>query len=154
MTDTKHASFEVLIEMTQNAVNEAGAQLGQLMNERRTAAQQLDVLKEYREDYANRLNQAGQTGITASNYHNFTRFLATLDEAIVQQTKVMTHMDHTISVSRENWRSEQQRLHSYETLQIRRQQQRATLESQREQRLTDELSAAMHRRASLDRGLQ
>lgn len=154
MTDTKQASFDILVELTQNDVDEASAELGKLIGERRNAAQQLDVLREYRQDYANRLNQAGQTGITASNYHNFTRFLATLDEAIVQQTRVMTHMDHNISVSKENWRSKQQRLHSYETLQTRRQQQRAAIESRREQRLTDELSAALHRRASLDRGLQ
>lgn len=152
MTDHKQASFSMLIDLTQNDVDEAGVQLGKLITERRNAAQQLDVLKEYRQDYANRLNNAGQTGITASNYHNFTRFLATLDEAIVQQTRVMTHMDHNISVSQEDWRSKQQRLHSYETLQTRRNQQRMTLENRREQRLSDELSAAVHRRS--DRGLQ
>ncbi len=111
MTDHKKASFNVLIDLTQDDVDKASAQLGKLITERGNAAQQLDVLKEYRQDYANRLNNAGQSGITASNYHNFTRFLATLDEAIVQQTRVMSHMDHNISVSKENWRSKQQRLH-------------------------------------------
>lgn len=154
MNDHRQASFNTLIELTQKNVDEAGAQLGKLVQERRNAGQQLDMLKEYRQDYANRLNSAGQTGITASNYHNFTRFLATLDDAIVQQTRLMTHMDHNISVSKENWRSQQQRLHSYETLQTRRIQQHIALENRREQRLTDELSAAMHRRSSSDRGLQ
>ncbi len=154
MNDHKQASFNTLIELTQRSVDEAGAQLGKLVQERRNADQQLDMLKEYRQDYANRLNNAGQTGITASNYHNFTRFLATLDDAIMQQTRLMTHMDHNISVSKENWRSQQQRLHSYETLQTRRKQQHIALENRREQRLSDELSAAMHRRSSSDRGLQ
>lgn len=154
MNDHKQASFKTLIELTQNNVDEASIQLGKLIAERRNAAQQLDVLKEYRQDYANRLNNAGQSGMTASNYHNFTRFLATLDEAILQQTRVMTHMDYNISVSKENWRSKQQRLHSYETLQTRRNQQRTTFENRREQLISDELSAAIHRRSSSDRGLQ
>lgn len=154
MNDHKQASFNTLIELTQNRVDDAGSQLGKLISERRSAAQQLDVLKEYRQDYANRLNTAGQTGMTASNYHNFTRFLATLDDAIVQQTRLMSHMDHNINVSKENWRSQQQRLHSYETLNTRRNQQRIAFENRREQRLSDELSAAIHRRSSSDRGLQ
>lgn len=154
MTDHKHASFGILIELTQNDVDEASAQLGTLISERNNAATQLDVLKEYRQDYANRLNSAGQTGITASNYHNFTRFLATLDEAIVQQTRVMAHMDHNISVSKEHWRGKQQRLHSYETLQTRRHQQHMAIQHRHEQRLSDEMSATIHRRLSSDRGLQ
>lgn len=152
MTDQKFKSFDTLISLTQNRVDEAGGRLGKLMSERNNAQQQLEMLKEYRKDYADRLNQAGQTGITASNYHNFTRFLATLDEAILQQTKVMTHMDHNISVSKEHWCSEQRRLHSYETLKTRRVQQHIADENRREQLVTDELSAAIHRRNSTDRG--
>lgn len=154
MNDKKHASFNTLIELSKKRVDSAGTQLGQLVNEQRNAENQLDVLKEYREDYASRLTGAGQNGITASNYRNFTRFLATLDDAIVQQTRVMMHLDHNISVSKENWRSEQQRLHSYETLKTRRVQKHMAIENRREQIMSDELSAAIHRRSLPVRGLQ
>src|SRR5690625_2617258 len=139
MTDHKLKSFDTLINLTQNRVDEAGGKLGKLMSERNNAARQLEMLKEYRKDYADRLNQAGGSGITASNYHNFTRFLATLDEAILQQTKIMVHLDHDISISKEHWRGEQRRLHSYETLKSRREQQHLAYQNRREQILTAEL---------------
>ena len=154
MNDNKHASFNILVELSKNRVDTAGNKLGHLVSKYRAAEHQLNVLKEYRQDYAVRLTGAGQNGITASNYRNFTRFLATLDEAIVQQTRVMMHLDQNISVSKENWRSEQQRLHSYETLQTRRAQQHMAIENRREQLVSDELSAAIHRRTLSDRGLQ
>ena len=154
MNDNKHATFNTLIELSKNRVDTAGNELGHLISKQRSAQQQLNVLKEYRQDYAMRLTGAGQNGITASNYRNFTRFLATLDDAIVQQTRVMMHLDHNVSVSKESWRSEQQRLHSYETLQTRRVQQRMTNENRREQIASDELSASIHRRSIPNRGMQ
>lgn len=154
MNNHKQASLHTLIELTQNRADHAGAQLGRLTTERRSAAQQLAILEEYREDYANRLNNSSQSGMTASNYHNFTCFLATLDDAILQQNRVMSHMDHNIHASKEHWRSTQQRLLSYETLQKRRDQQRVAHENRREQLLSDELSATMCRRSSPDRGPQ
>jgi len=154
MNDNKHASFNMLIELSKNRVDTAGNQLGHLVRKYRAAEHQLNVLKEYRQDYATRLTGAGQNGITASNYRNFTRFLETLNDAIVQQTRVMMHLDQNISVSKENWRREQQRLHSYETLQTRRARQHMAIENRREQIVSDELSAAIHRRSYPDRGLQ
>lgn len=154
MTDHKRASFNTLIDLTRERVDKAGSTLGKLIVERRGAEQQLNMLKEYRQDYAGRLADAGQNGITAANYHNFTRFLATLDEAILQQTRVMTHLDRSIDAGKENWRTVQRRLHSYETLQTRQKQQQTAIETRREQLMTDELSAAIYRRAHSDRGLQ
>src|SRR5699024_9949432 len=121
--------------------------------QRQGAEKQLDMLREYRQDYANRLNNAGQTGITASNYHNFTRFLATLDEAIVQQNSLMAHLDHNIDTSKQTWQAAQHRLHSYEALQERHRRQRVAVEHRREQRATDEMSSIIYHRRRTNGGL-
>lgn len=139
-------SFDRLIDLARDQADDAATRLNGWATERRNAQQQLDMLKDYRQDYAKRLNGAGHHGMTASNYHNFTRFLATLDEAIVQQTKVMAHLDHHLELSQEDWRATRRRLNSYEALQDRRQRQHRDMENRREQRATDELSAMMHRR--------
>lgn len=152
MTDHKQSSFNMLVDLTRDQTDKAGGKLNQLVTERRGAEQQLAMLKEYRQDYADRLNHAGQTGITASNYHNFTRFLATLDQAILQQTKIMAHLDHNIDVSTDHWRTARRRLHSYETLQTRQRQHDLAVENRREQLACDEMSATMHRRAHSGRG--
>lgn len=142
--------LNLLVDLTRDQTNEAGKQLGQLVSDRNGAAHQLDMLKNYRDDYAKRLHDAGQTGMTASNYRNFTRFLDTLDDAIMQQNKLMDHLDHNIDVSKDAWRASQRRLHSYETLQTRQRQQHIQDEARREQLATDEVSTLAYHRRRLD----
>lgn len=153
MTRPRQRPLNLLIDLTRDQTSEAGKQLGKLVSEKHNASQQLDMLKNYRADYVERLNHAGQTGMTASNYRNFTRFLDTLDEAIVQQNKLMDHIDHNIDVSKDAWQASQRRLHSYETLQTRQQRQYQQAEARREQLTTDELSALVYHRRRPDRGL-
>lgn len=150
---SRQRPLNLLVDLTREQTNEAGRQLNKLVNERQGASQQLDTLKNYRQDYVERLNQAGQTGMTASNYRNFTRFLDTLDEAIVQQNKLMDHLDHHIDVSKDTWQASQRRLHSYETLQMRQHKQHLQAEARREQLTTDELSTQLYHRRRSNRGL-
>lgn len=154
MNQHNNPAFNTLIKLSQHSVDQAQNNLGRLINERHQAGQQLAMLEGYRQDYTARLNNVGQTGMTASNYHNFSRFLATLDNAIMQQTNVMTQLDHKIQTSTKHWRHEQQRLLSYETLQTRRLQEHNAVANRREQIITDELSANIHRRSLTGQGLQ
>src|SRR5690606_4174774 len=85
----KHTPLATLIELSQNKVDEAGRLLAELSTQRRQAQSQLDTLDGYRIDYTQRLQQSTQGGVSASNYHNFRRFIATLDEAISQQNKII-----------------------------------------------------------------
>lgn len=153
MSKSKQKTLELLVDLTQDQTNKAGQELHKLVAERNGAQQQLEVLQSYRQDYATRLGNTGKNGITASNYHNFTRFLGTLDEAILQQTKVMEHLDYNIDVSKNNWRASQRRLHSYEALQTRHKQQEIAAENRRDQIITDEISAAFSRRRQFNRGI-
>ncbi|MYN11655.1 flagellar export protein FliJ [Pusillimonas sp. TS35] len=142
----ERASLKTLIDLAQEGLEGAGRHLRGLMDERRSAEQQLSMLQGYRMDYVERLQRAGELGISASNYQNFNRFIATLDQAIMQQNKVLAQLDIQVNTGREHWRDQKKRLNSFEALESRHQQQLQHRENRAEQRRYDEHSAILYRR--------
>ena len=136
----------LLIELSQDKVDEAGQLLGKLTAQRRQAQDQLDMLDTYRADYTLRLQQATGEGISASNYHNFRRFIAVLDEAIFQQNRIIAQIDTKIEVGRQRWHTEKHRLNAFEILKTRQDQQWRYHQQRREQRVSDEISANLYHR--------
>src|SRR5690606_11777471 len=104
-------------------------------------------LHAYRLDYAQRLQESAEGGVTASNYLNFRRFLNTLDEAISQQNNIVAQSESRLAAGRLQWQAEKQRLGAYEALQTRQRRELALLEAKREQRVSDEIAANLFRRA-------
>lgn len=141
-----NASMKTLIGLAENEVDQHSKLLQRLNAERSQASTQLDALHQYRLDYSDRLLQASQTGVTMSNYHNFYRFIGTLDQAITQQNSLLGHLDAKITQQQQQWLAAKQRLNAYQTLQDRRDQAQAIHQARVEQRENDELSAAMHYR--------
>ncbi len=139
-------ALNVLIEVTNKAVDEAAKAMQQAASERDKAQQQLEMLHSYRLDYAQRLQQTAEGGVTASNYLNFRRFLTTLDDAISQQNSIVAQSESRLEAGRQQWYAEKRRLSAYEALQTRQQQQHAQREARREQRASDEIAANLYRR--------
>lgn len=142
-----YSPLPMLIDLAQGKVDDAGRTLSELTAQRHHAKSQLDTLDTYRADYAVRLQQATEGGLSASNYQNFRRFIATLDEAISQQNRIITQIDTKIQTGRQQWYVEKRRLNSYETLKARQDQQAQYRETRREQRASDEVSAGLYRRS-------
>lgn len=138
-------TLSMLIDLARNNMDEAARQLAQLSQTRTAAEQQLEALHSYRKDYAERLLQQTQSGVTASNYHNFRQFIATLDDAISQQNRILEQMDAKLGKAQDLWKAEKRRLNSFETLQTRQMRQESVHEMRREQRLNDEISARRFR---------
>src|SRR5690606_19770141 len=138
--------LDILIDLARDHADEAARQLQQLTAARRSAENKLSMLMEYRQDYAQRLQVATQGGLTATNYHNFRQFIATLDEAISQQNKAVAQIDLKIERGRDHWNEEKRKLNSFETLQSRQARQQALRENRQEQRFNDEISANLFRR--------
>ena len=143
---SKKPSMDLLINVTHDAVDEAAKTMQKAASERDQAQQQLDMLHSYRLDYAQRLLESAEGGVTASNYLNFRRFLTTLDEAISQQNNIVAQSETRLAAGRQQWQAEKQRLGAYEALQSRQRQQQLLQESRREQRLSDEIAASLFRR--------
>ena len=142
----KHSSLPTLIDLAKEGVDQAGKQLQRLTADRNNAEGQLSTLQVYRLDYAERLLKAGETGVSASNYHNFRQFIATLDDAIAQQNRVVAQLDGKLETGRQRWYAEKRRLSSYEALQAREARHQLLRENRLEQLASDEISATMYRR--------
>ena len=139
-------SLDVLINMTQDKLDEAGRNLSELSTRRREAQGQLNTLDDYRAEYTKRLQNTTEQGLSASNYHNFRQFIATLDEAISQQNTIIAQTDVRLEAGRKQWHDEKRRLNSYETFKARQIRQLQYREHRREQRASDEISAGLYRR--------
>lgn len=143
---SKQPTLNVLIEVANEAVDEAARNMQKAAAEREKAQQQLDMLHSYRLDYAQRLQQTTSAGMTAANYLNFHRFLHTLDDAISQQNSIVAQTESRLEAQRRQWYAEKRRLSAYEALQTRQRQQQALREARREQRASDEIAANLYRR--------
>lgn len=141
------SSLRLLVDLGQSHLDDAGQQLHKLTSQKQAASEQLDMLQSYRQDYAQRLLDAGQAGLTMSNYHNFVRFMATLDEAIQQQNNILLKLDEKLADSREHWNQKRLRLKAYETLIERRHQTQQTQQQRKDQVQSDEISARMFLKA-------
>ncbi|MBB1175041.1 flagellar export protein FliJ, partial [Klebsiella pneumoniae] len=93
-----------------------------------------------------RLQQAMTTGMSASDCHNYQRFIGTLDDAIGQQQNVLRQADENLAKGRLYWQQEKRKLNSYDALAQREMRAQAVVESRREQRANDEYSARLVQR--------
>lgn len=139
-------ALNLLIDVTHEAVDDAAKAIKQAATERDKAKEQLEMLHAYRLDYAQRLQENTQGGVTASNYLNFRRFLNTLDDAISQQNSIVAQSESRLEAGRQQWYAEKRRLGAYEALDTRQRQQQALRDARREQRASDEIAANLFRR--------
>lgn len=144
---TKNSSLDLLIGLKEDEANKVAKLLQELQAERRHANEQLSTLLTYRQDYAVRLEESTKKGVAAANYRNFRQFISTLDEAIMQQNRVVDQIDSKIQANQQQWLEEKRRLKSFQTLQTRHMQLHVKKENRAEQLATDEASAALYRRA-------
>lgn len=152
MSKARHAALVTLIGLTRQREDTALGALGEAIAQGQAAQKQLDLLQEYRQDYQQRLHTLSENGMTGSNYRNFTRFLATLDEAIVQQTRLVNARQDHIASSSAQWQTARQKHHAAKTVKQRRDAAWQAQENRREQRLTDELASRSHQRTLSRRG--
>ena len=146
MAKDPSSSLPILIDLAKGSADKAGKVLQLLTAERNNAESQLSALQVYRQDYAERMQKPTESGLSASNYHNFRQFIATLDDAISQQNKIVAQINGKLEEGRQYWYAEKRRLNSYEALQTRQARQRLARENRAEQSAADEMSAAMYRR--------
>lgn len=130
-----------LIELAQSNADEATRRLGQLQNAHTSAAEKLDLLHQYRQEYQDQLQVHLQDGVSAAHLRNFRQFICTLDTAIEQQLALTTQADTRLAHGRTDWQHTKRRQCSFDTLAERLHQQEVTSLNRREQRDCDEHAA-------------
>ncbi|WP_269506568.1 flagellar export protein FliJ [Burkholderia sp. IMCC1007] len=137
--------LQLLLDRAQEDLDTAAKQLGTAQRERASAAEQLDALLRYRDEYHANFAQSAQHGMPAGNWRNFQAFIDTLDTAIAQQRNVLAAADARIDEARPNWQQKKRTVGSYEILHARGVAQAAQRDAKREQRDADEHAAKILR---------
>ena len=85
----KPFSLQTVLELMQVRADDATQRLARLIANERDAKSKLDMLQEYRDEYAARFRQSAQNGMAQREWNNFQVFLNRLDEAIDAQRQAL-----------------------------------------------------------------
>ena len=135
------SALETLIELAQRASDDAAKRLGAALKGVEEAEQKLKMLLGYRDDYAQRLDQAQMAGITPFAYANFVAFVGKLDNAINGQQEVLKHAKYKSELEKTAWQESERKRLSYRTLNERAAAEALQLENKRDQKMMDDHAA-------------
>ena len=133
--------LNTLIDLAHKETDEAAQRLGAALRASEEAKHKLDLLLEYRDDYAKRCQSNLVSGISATHFNNFQVFMQKLDYAILGQQKVVGGAGHYAEQARANWISCEQKKMSFVTLANRANKESARCELRRDQKQNDEHAA-------------
>lgn len=142
---TKPFSLQAVLDLMQSRADEATQKLARLIAAEQDAKAKLDLLSQYREEYARRFQATAQAGISPLQWRNFQDFLGRLDDAISQQQRVVTNSQHNTQAGQTHWQEQRVRLKAIDTLSVRHRTAELALEMRREQKLLDEFAARKRR---------
>jgi len=140
---TKPFSLQTLLNLSQQQNDLAMRNLGQLNKKQQSAEQILDTLLEYRKDYQKRLQENTRDGMNPADLRNFQQFINKLDEAIIQQLKVVEKSKSSAQVGRGEFDTTQRKLKSFGTLQQRHIEKQNKIAVKTEQNILDEHSSRL-----------
>ena len=133
--------LQTLLELMQSRTDEATRKLGQLISTEQSQRSRLDMLEQYREEYAQRLRNATNEGITRLILRNYQEFLARIDEAIEQQRLTVQSAQLSTKTGQNQWAAQNKQLKAIDTLSVRHDARERYRENKLEQKLMDEFSS-------------
>ncbi len=133
-------SLQPLLDLMQTRTDEATRTLGKLIAAEQSQRSRLQMLEQYREEYAQRLRDAVAQGITRLVMLNYQDFLARIDEAIEQQRLAVQDSERNTKAGQVHWQSQNKQLKAIDTLSQRHDARERYRENKIEQKLQDEFS--------------
>lgn len=135
------SALDTLIDLANKETDEAAKLLGATLRAGEEADQKLDLLMQYRDDYAARCQSNLATGISTTHFNNFQAFMQKLDHAIAGQQKVVSDAKQRIAQARAAWQACEQKKMSFVTLADRASKESARRELWLDQKQNDEHAA-------------
>ncbi len=135
------SALDTLIELAQRDSDAAARRLGAALKAVEEAEAKLQMLLGYRDDYANKLDQAQMAGITPFAYRNFVAFIDKLDNAINGQREVLKHANYRSEQEKKAWQESERKRLSYRTLNERAAAEALRIENKRDQKMMDDHAA-------------
>ena len=138
---TKPFNLQPLLDLMQTRADESTRRLGQLIAAEQSAKSRLQLLEQYRDEYAQRYREAAAQGLTRTALRNFQDFMARIDDAIVQQGRVVADSERSTAAGQDAWREQNKRLKAIDTLSQRHDARERYRETRQEQKEQDEFAA-------------
>ena len=134
-------TLQPLLELMRDRTDEASRQLDRLIASEQSARSRLELLQQYRSEYAQRFQEAQTHGLTLQAWQNYLDFLGKIDEAIAQQ---QGHVDNSVqetAAGQAHWKAQHTRLKAIDTLASRHQRALFQKELKQEQKQLDEYAS-------------
>ncbi|MBU1237165.1 MAG: flagellar export protein FliJ [Gammaproteobacteria bacterium] len=151
---TKAFPLQSILDLSQIRLEEATRRLGELISGEQQAAQRLELLAQYRDEYHERFIAAARDGLTRNQWHNYQSFLDRLDVAIRQARELVAQSHQQTAAGQQEWLDKRGRVKAFDTLAQRHQSRVATVETRQEQRNLDEHASRSHSRGAQEDGEQ
>lgn len=130
-----------LLDLSQTRMDDAARRLGELIASEQEGRRKLELLQNYRDEYAERFQEAARNGLTPDAWRNYSAFIGRIDEAIgVQKAQVERSRAQT-AAGQQAWVAQRNKVKAFDTLQQRHEHGEAKKAARLEQRQLDEHSA-------------
>lgn len=140
--------LQTLLDLSRLRLDQATRELGELIAGEQHAATRYELLVRYRDEYQSRFLQAAESGLGLSEWSNYSRFLARIDDAIVAAAQSVAQTQQRTIAGQQDWRGKQGRVKAFSTLEERHLAAVASEEHRRAQKASDEFSARGHSNGS------
>ncbi|WP_371324749.1 flagellar export protein FliJ [Dechloromonas sp. ZY10] len=147
---SKEFTLQPLLDIMQERSDEATRRLGQLIAAEQNQKSRLQLLENYRAEYAQKMHDAVQIGISPQVLNNYRDFLGRIDEAIEQQRQAVARSESDTRTGQENWRQQNRQLKALDTLAQRHEARERHAEGKRDQKTQDEFSSRKYARQEKD----
>jgi len=132
--------LQTILELMQTRTDEATRNLARLIASERDAKAKLEMLQQYRDEYATRFQKAAQSGINQREWQNYQQFLNRLDDAIDVQRNTVTTQTRLTEAGQLQWQQQRKKLKAFDTLSERHHAAENAREMKREQKMQDEFA--------------
>lgn len=138
---TKPFALQPILELMQTRADDATRRLATLIAAEQDARSKLQMLQEYRDEYANRFRAAAQNGLAQREWRNYQEFLDRLDEAVGHQRDAVRRQEQQTAAGQNDWQQQRKKLKAFETLSHRHNVNETAREQKRDQKVQDEFAA-------------
>ncbi|WP_028534012.1 flagellar export protein FliJ [Paludibacterium yongneupense] len=132
--------FTLLLRLAGEKVEAAGERMRRAQALAVQAQGKMSQLDAFLSEYQQRLRDGGMRGMSISQWQDFQRFLARLQEAVQVQRGETDHAVQRFLLERQAWQDERKRLKAFEKLDEREAARLALAEARRSQKATDEFA--------------
>lgn len=103
MVMSKARRLEPVAQVAKSKEDQAARDLAALQKRVDEQGARLASLLSFRTEYQQRLQDAGSAGMDSRRFHDFSNFIARLDNAIEQQTAVLGKLKAECEVKKQQW---------------------------------------------------